>query len=101
MNPKLERLLAGVGIVVAIGIVAVLIVVVMKLFGGFSHAGLGSLHTTVASNEAEMETSTGEGAGTKRHRSLHAGCQRTYRGRGADETQGKFPDDEGFLHLLG
>ena len=32
----------------------------MKLFGGFSHAGLGSLHTTVASNEAEMETSTGE-----------------------------------------
>ncbi len=60
VNPKLERLLAGVGIVVAIGIVAVLIVVVMKLFGGFSHAGLGSLHTTVASNEAEMETSTGE-----------------------------------------
>lgn len=58
VNPKLERLLAGVGIVVAIGIVAVLIVVVMKLFGGFSHAGLGNIHTTAALDEAQMETTT-------------------------------------------
>ena len=64
VNPKLEKLLAGVGVVVAIGIVAVLIVVVMKLLGGFSHSGLGNIYTMSVQDESQTEISSVE-AGLK------------------------------------
>lgn len=56
VNPQIERLLAGAGVVVAIIIVAVLIVVFSKL-GGLFQAGSGLLHReTAAESGAPLQT---------------------------------------------
>ncbi|MDD3253735.1 MAG: Stk1 family PASTA domain-containing Ser/Thr kinase [Lachnospiraceae bacterium] len=59
VNPKIERLLAGAGIIVAIIIVAVLIVVFSKL-GGLFHSGTGKLPGETATelmSETDLEVS--------------------------------------------
>lgn len=60
VNPKIERMLAGAGIIVAIIIVAVMIVVLSKL-GGLFRSGSGGLQTetvTELMTESDVQVST-------------------------------------------
>lgn len=57
VNPHIERILAGVGIVVAIIIVAVLLVVVSKLTGAFQFGSVGNANETVMTGESNEEIS--------------------------------------------